>query len=212
MSRAWIAFYMGDYQRDTQHLTTEQHGAYFLLLQHCWQHGQIPSEASSRAAVAKMTPAQWKRIAPVINSFFQDDGTNKRATAEIEKAEVVRTRKQLAGRQGGLRSGVSRSIKHGEAIKREAETKHSFSRNEAQTKHTGSCEPSYGPSVAEPKHNSKITTSSFGAAREGETNSDRSLATALPAGALRERSGSEPVAENRLVASLNRLSEARGAR
>jgi uncharacterized protein YdaU (DUF1376 family) len=28
MSRAWIAFCIGDYLKDTQALSTEQHGAY----------------------------------------------------------------------------------------------------------------------------------------------------------------------------------------
>ncbi len=202
MSRAWIAFYMGDYQRDTQHLTTEQHGAYFLLLQHCWQHGSVPAEPGSRAAIAKMTPAQWKRVAPVINPFFEGDGTQKRASAEIAKAEAVYTKKQLAGRKGGLKSGITRSIKQGEAIKREAEMKQRF-------KQTGSKQGSETSSSAEANHTSKTITSFFGTGRNGETNPDRPLATALPAGALRERSGSEQETENRLLASLNRLGDAR---
>lgn len=83
MARAFIAYYVGDYQKKTQHLDTLQHGAYKLLLDHCWVHGSIPLDAASRANICKMTLPAWKKIAPVINAFFDAEGRNKRATEEI---------------------------------------------------------------------------------------------------------------------------------
>jgi uncharacterized protein YdaU (DUF1376 family) len=156
MSRAWIAFYMGDYDKDTKSLTTLEHGAYFLLLQECWVHGSIPLESAKRASIAKMSLRDWNKIAPTINAFFNDDGSQTRASAEIEKAEKVYTQRQLAGRRGGLRSGMARSIKKGNSIKLEAKTKQTFST-------IGSGEPS----TAEPTHISKTITSSVDAPREG---------------------------------------------
>jgi uncharacterized protein YdaU (DUF1376 family) len=61
MSRQFIAFYSGDYQRKTRHLSTEQHGAYLLLLMHCWTHGSIPPQPEARAAIARMTLRDWQR-------------------------------------------------------------------------------------------------------------------------------------------------------
>lgn len=100
MSRAFIAFYMGDYARDTGHLSTLEHGAYFLLLQHCWVHGSIPLCQKERGLVTQVSPQQWRRMRTKINTFFDEHGRNKRATIEIEKAEKLSTRKKMAGHRG----------------------------------------------------------------------------------------------------------------
>jgi len=123
MSRPFIAFYAGDYQRKTQHLDTLQHGAYFLLLQHCWTHGSIPLEPASRAAIARMTLPAWKKIAPAIDAFFDAEGRNKRATEEIQKAEVISTKRALAGRSGGIRSGISKAVANGKQMLQQAGSK-----------------------------------------------------------------------------------------
>jgi uncharacterized protein YdaU (DUF1376 family) len=100
MSRAFIAFYMGDYDRDTQHLSTLEHGAYFLLLKHCWVHGSIPVENSSRALIAKLSEQKWRKIRHKLEPFFDDQGRNKRATKEIERAEKTIIRQTMAGYRG----------------------------------------------------------------------------------------------------------------
>lgn len=168
MARAFIAFYMGDYQKKTQHLDTQQHGAYFLLLQHCWTHGAIPLAAAERAAIAKLTPQAWKKIAPTIDRFFDAEGRNKRATEEVAKAEIISTKRAMAGQKGGFQSGRSKSI---------ANAKQMPSKQEAKPQQ-GSQQK---PSICVPIQNSKITTTFSEAAREPGDE----LATALPAGALR---------------------------
>lgn len=110
MSRAWINFYMGDYQKKTNHLSTLEHGAYFLLLQECWTNGKIPIEPERRAMIAKLSLKDWNRIAPAVNAFFQDDGTNKRASEEIEKSEVTAVRRELAAQKAGRASGLARRV------------------------------------------------------------------------------------------------------
>lgn len=100
MSRAFIAFYMGDYDRDTQHLSTLEHGAYFLLLKHCWVHGSIPLSLSDRAQIAKIPTQKWYKIHAKLDAFFDERGRQKRATIEIEKAERTSTRQAMAGHRG----------------------------------------------------------------------------------------------------------------
>lgn len=116
MSRPFIAFYPGDYQRKTQHLTTLGHGAYFLLLMHCWTHGSIPIESEAKAAIARLPLSQWKKIAPIIDPFFDEQGRNKRATIEIEKAERISLQRAISGRKGGYNSGVSKSVAKGQQM------------------------------------------------------------------------------------------------
>lgn len=132
MSRAWIAFYMGDYQKDTNRLTTLEHGAYFLLLQECWTHGNVPIEPADRAAVAKMPLKDWLKIAPKVDPYFETDGTNKRATYEIEKAETIRTKRALAGSRGGTNSGRAYAIRKGNESKREANAQQNDKQNGLQ--------------------------------------------------------------------------------
>lgn len=105
MTLSFIAFYMADYQRDTMHLPLEGHGAYFLLLQHCWTHGSIPADDAGRAAICKVPLARWRKfLAPLVAGYFDESGRNKRATAEIEKAEKKRLRQAMAGHKGGSES------------------------------------------------------------------------------------------------------------
>ena len=93
---------MRDYQRDTQQLPLEGHGAYFLLLQHCWTHGRIPRDDVSLAAICKVSVQRWRRqLAPLVAGYFNAAGENKRATAEIEKVEKMRTQRAMAGHNGG---------------------------------------------------------------------------------------------------------------
>jgi len=151
MSRAWIAFYMGDYDKDTQDLTTLEHGAYFLLLKHCWVHGRIPLEPAKRAAIARLTSREWGKIAATVDRFFDNNGTQKRASQEIEKAEIIRTKRAIAGFKGGTNSGISRAIQRGRSSKYEATVKQT-------TKQTMKQNGIQKESPAEASHNRDIIT------------------------------------------------------
>lgn len=203
MSRAFVAFYMGDYQKKTQHLDTLQHGAYSLLLQHCWTHGSIPLEPSARAAIARMTLPAWKKIAPVINAFFDDQGRNKRATEEIEKSERISLQRAMAGRNGGFKSGTSKAIAKGQQQR---------SKEVANATRPLKQPAEQKPSISEAIQNPSITSTFSGTARgdvENNQQSRGSLATAHPEGALREPLSAE---SNRLLESLERLRVAKQAR
>lgn len=156
MSRAWIAFYMGDYDKDTQALSTLEHGAYFLLLKQCWVHGSVPLEPAKRANIAKLTLREWNKIAPTINPFFDDDGTQKRASKEIEKAETLRTKRAIAGFRGGINSGRSRAVQAGRESKYEANGKQSFKQI-----------PKQPESPAEAIHSSITKTTTLSVERKG---------------------------------------------
>ena len=101
----WFPLYVSHYHRDTNELTTEQHGAYLLLLMACWgKGGKLPNDDTRLASIAKLTPAAWRKHAPVIREFFQSEGdvlTHKRVTFEYEKAQMMSERARENGAKGG---------------------------------------------------------------------------------------------------------------
>jgi uncharacterized protein YdaU (DUF1376 family) len=130
-----MPMYWGDYHADTRHLSLEAHGAYLLLIGHYWHHGPLPDDPGKLRRIIGANARQWERVWPVVRSFFelvqsehavtaQAEQANaeqllgkcwrhKRIDAEIEKAETLSTKRQLAGQRGGLKSsGRSNNTRH----------------------------------------------------------------------------------------------------
>ena len=105
MSSPFMQFYVADYLGDTRHLTTEQHGAYLLLLMTMWRSdGRLPNEAKKLARIAGCSPSRWARISEDVLEFFDVDGdflTNRRLTRELEKASEKSIKRAVSGSQGG---------------------------------------------------------------------------------------------------------------
>jgi uncharacterized protein YdaU (DUF1376 family) len=84
-----MPIYIGDYLRDTQALTAEEHGVYFLLLMHYWQKkGEMGADVKRLAMVARADIEMTKNI---LESFFiLEDGNykNKRADEELKAAKA----------------------------------------------------------------------------------------------------------------------------
>lgn len=101
----WMPFYVADYLKDTMHLTTEQHGAYMLLLMACWSRGgSLPEDPAQLAGIARMPAAAWKRSAPVVLAFFSREGGelhHKRIAAELDRAQRLSEARREAGAKGG---------------------------------------------------------------------------------------------------------------
>lgn len=97
-----MPWYIADYLADTMHLTVEEHGAYLLLIGHCWmQGGSLPNDERRLRAISKLDPQQWKTSWPVLCEFFvEQDGVlrQKRVDAELERATRNVEQKKLAGR------------------------------------------------------------------------------------------------------------------
>lgn len=86
-----MPFDVNSYVGDTQHLTTEQHGAYLLLLFSAWKRGGVlPNDDAQLAAIARLTPSKWAEHRTVLIAFFMPEGpglTQKRIRRDLLKAK-----------------------------------------------------------------------------------------------------------------------------
>ena len=88
----WMPLYIGDYLRDTAHLSASEHGAYLLLIMECWSKGGSVTD-SDRAlwrVVRADSLEHWQtEIRPALEPFFQvGDGVwqHKRVSEELATA------------------------------------------------------------------------------------------------------------------------------
>ena len=87
----WMPLYVGDYLADTGRLTTEQHGAYLLLLLDYWRSGALPDDDAILAGIVKASSERWLDLRSVLSPFFQVRGGrwhHKRVDAELEAAKT----------------------------------------------------------------------------------------------------------------------------
>ncbi|WP_295966944.1 DUF1376 domain-containing protein [uncultured Bartonella sp.] len=110
----FMQLYVADYLADTQHLTTEQHGAYLLLLMTMWRNaGSLPNDEKKLARIAHVSLKRWHIIAGDVMAFFDiSDGriTQKRLSEELQKAVSKSEKRKTSGSLGGK----AKSLKNNE--------------------------------------------------------------------------------------------------
>lgn len=101
----WMPLYIADYLADTSRLTTEQHGAYLLLLIDYWRNGPLPDDDAVLAQITRMSPDAWSNARSTIQAFFKQESSkwvHGRVEAELAKAkrngETNSTRAKAAAR------------------------------------------------------------------------------------------------------------------
>lgn len=110
----FMQLYIADYLADTQHLTTEQNGAYLLLLMTMWRAGgSLPNDEKKLARIARVSLKRWHMIANEVMEFFDVDGdviTQKRLVEELQKAVSKSEKRKTSGSLGGK----AKSLKNNE--------------------------------------------------------------------------------------------------
>ncbi|WP_017993917.1 YdaU family protein [Rhizobium leguminosarum] len=103
--RPFMQLYVSDFIGDTLSLSTEQIGAYMLLLMAMWNAGgRLPADEAKLARVARMSVKRWKGISDDLMSFFEVDGEfvrHNRLTKELQKSESKSQSRAAAGAEGG---------------------------------------------------------------------------------------------------------------
>lgn len=101
----FMQLYVADYLGDTRHLTTEQHGAYLLLLMTMWRNGgTLPNDPRKLARIAGVNARRWHILADDVMAFFDvvgDEITQNRLKREHEKAVSKREKRIASGSLGG---------------------------------------------------------------------------------------------------------------
>ena len=168
MGRAWMPLYVGDYLRDTRDLNTLQHGAYLLLIMHYWQHDALPTDDARLAAIAGLPVAQWRRIREPVQAKFAEGWRHKRIEAELAKLDRAVMQRRLAGRNGGIKSGIARAVAQGEAIIRaQAEGKRALRRRASEPEVGGQAERQ----LPRTNHNQRFISSSASSAPSADPES-----------------------------------------
>ncbi|HYJ44039.1 MAG TPA: YdaU family protein [Xanthobacteraceae bacterium] len=110
----WMPLYIGDYLRDTSRLTTEEHGAYLLLIMDYWVNGPPPDNDRQLAAIVKASPHKWKNLRKILGPFFKiREGYWRQKRIDAERAHAGDLTEQK--RRAGLASAESRRARDGTA-------------------------------------------------------------------------------------------------
>ena len=101
------------YLADTKHLTTEEHGAYLLLLMCAWRTRGcfLDDDDKKLSRMVGVSPSKWKRLRPVIASLFTvRDGKwkQKKLTKTYEKV----SKKVSALKENAARGGRATALKN----------------------------------------------------------------------------------------------------
>lgn len=96
----YMQLYVADYLADTPHLTTEEHGAYLLLLFSYWQTGK-PLRVDRLAHTARLSNERWTVVERTLNEFFKEvDGVwiHIRVEKDLEKVATKSGKNSEAGK------------------------------------------------------------------------------------------------------------------
>lgn len=85
-SGQWMPIYWSDYFGKTSGLTTEEHGAYLLLIAAYWQRSKpLPDDDKYLAAATRLSQKRWRIMRPKILEYFSlEDGVWKHERVEKE--------------------------------------------------------------------------------------------------------------------------------
>lgn len=101
----WMPLYIKDYYGDTVHLTTEQHGAYLLMIMAAWTaEGRLPADDGQLAAICRLTRSGWNKHRSVLLQFFAQEAgelRHKRISEELDRARHNIETARANGRKGG---------------------------------------------------------------------------------------------------------------
>lgn len=114
--RPFMQLYVSDFIGDTLALTTEQLGAYMLLLMAMWNAGgSLTNDDAKLARICRLSVKKWRGLADDVLAYFEEsDGqlTHNRLTKELHKSE----RKSQSRASAGAKGGSAKALKNKEEV------------------------------------------------------------------------------------------------
>lgn len=203
--------YVGDYMRDTAHLSILEHGAYNLMLDHCYATEKpLPGTLDGLYRLCRaMSRSEQEAVRNVAREFFElrDDGYhNPRADREVGVAQTTIGKQRTAGAQAAAKRWSSDGSTHltsnesgNESTDRS--THKSSDRSAIQPPTTNHHPPS--PSLQPPSANQTVTAGAdappLPAKRTANGEKPPAKSAAIKAAyceAYRLRYGTDPVVDN----------------
>lgn len=107
----YMQLYVADYLADTIHLTTEENGAYILIIMNYWQTGK-PIPEKRLQPISRVDNGRWTDVKDSLIDFFVvgDDGSWIHARIE-EELEKVRA-KSIKCSDAGKKSALAKALKN----------------------------------------------------------------------------------------------------
>ena len=126
----YMQFHVAEYLADTTHLSTEEHGAYLLLIFNYWQRGKPLDNTKGRLSnVVRMSNERWNEVSAVLSEYFEIDHniwTHLRierdlvaVNAKCEQARNARAQRKSYGRSTDVSAGVQLEANEEKRVRRE---------------------------------------------------------------------------------------------
>lgn len=146
----WMPLYIGDYLSRTSRLTTQQHGAYLLLMMDYWKNGPLPDDDAILAQITRLPADAWSMHRAALQGFFSIEGNHWIHTdldAALLEAQEKRRKATERAKAGARAMHEKRKQRHSSG-NAQAQLKQSPSNAHAQHEQC----PSPSPSPSEEKH------------------------------------------------------------
>ena len=153
MMPLWTDVYLGD----TRHLSTEQNGAYLLMLITSWRSGKcaLPDDDARMARITGLSKAKWLRHKPVLIEFFTlENGqfTQKRLKQEWQnRQDYIASQSEKGKKSARKRAKFSRE---NDEEKKQKQSPKSLKNNQSdltdvETEHSTESQPAVAEAVTE---------------------------------------------------------------
>lgn len=108
---AWMPLWVGDFLRDTGHLSAAEVGAYILLLMAGWTRGgALPADEMRLRSLARLDARSWRASRDTLLAFFYRDGDTyrqRRLDQELAHSQGLVDQRRAAGRASAAQRALN---------------------------------------------------------------------------------------------------------